>query len=295
MRALVFDEFGPPDVLHVGEAPEPHAGPGQIRVAVRAVALNPWDTKVRRGEGMDVEFPYVGGSDVAGVVDQVGPGAATAVGDEVFGFAVAGGAAQYAVVQAFARKPSDLSFEEAAGYVTACETAVRAMDLVKVGRGTTLVIAGAAGGVGSAAVQIAIAEGARVIGTASEANHEYLRSLGAEPTTYGEGLVERVRALTDKVDAGFDTAGKGAVADLVTLTGSPKRVVTIADYGAGESGVHVSSSKVRSWHALAEAAGLFESGRFTLPVTQVFPFEDAAEAHRRSEEGHVRGKLILVP
>jgi NADPH:quinone reductase-like Zn-dependent oxidoreductase len=97
------------------------------------------------------------------------------------------------------------------------------------------------------------------------------------------------------VDAGFDTAGKGAVRDLITLTGKPKRVVTIADWGAGELGAHVSTSKTRAWHALAEAAGLYEQGRFSLPVAGTYRFEDAAEAHRRSEEGHVRGKLILVP
>jgi NADPH:quinone reductase-like Zn-dependent oxidoreductase len=295
MRALQYDEYGPPSVLHVGEAPEPHAGAGQVRIAVRATAINPWDWKVRRGGTMDVTFPFIPGSDVSGVIDEVGGGAAASVGDAVFGSAVRAGAAEFAIVEAFARMPEGLSFEEAAGYATACETAVRALDTVKVGRGMTVVIAGAAGGVGSAAVQFAVAEGARVIGTASEGNHEYLRSLGAEPTTYGAGLVERVRALApDGVDAGVDIAGKGAVRDLIELTGNPKQVVTIADFGAADLDVHVSSSATRSWHALAEAADLYQQGRFSLPVARTFPLEEAAEAHRLSEEGHVRGKLVLL-
>jgi NADPH:quinone reductase-like Zn-dependent oxidoreductase len=293
VRALLYDDYGPPDVLHVSEAPEPHAGPGQIRIAVHAVAVNPWDWKVRRGGVMDVELPFIPGSDVAGIVDEVGAGADAEPGDQVFGAAVGAGSAEFAVLETFVPKPDGLSFEEAAGFVTAGETAARALDTVDVGDGTVLVIAGAAGGVGSAAVQFAVARGARVIGTASQANHDYLRSLGAEPTTYGEGLVERVRALTDQVDAGVDTAGRGVVADLIELTGDPAKVVTIADYGAAKLGAHVSTGANRAWHALADAAALFEQDRFSLPVAQVFALEDAAEAHRLSEEGHVRGKLIL--
>jgi NADPH:quinone reductase-like Zn-dependent oxidoreductase len=297
MRALMFDEYGPPDVLHVAEAPEPHAARGQIRVAVRAVAVNPIDCKIRRGGMMEVELPYIGGGDVAGVVDEVGDGVSdVAVGDAVFGGATGAGAAEHAVLQAGATKPDDLSFEQAAGFVTAAETAVRAMDLVAVGEGSVLVIAGAAGGVGSAGVQLALARGARVIGTASEGNHDYLRSLGAEPTTYGDGLADRVRALADRVDAGFDTAGKGAVRDLIELTGDPAKVVSIADFGAAELGAHVTSGgEGRSWHALQQAADLYTAGRFSLPVAQTFAFADAAEAHRLSEDGHVRGKLVLTP
>jgi NADPH:quinone reductase-like Zn-dependent oxidoreductase len=297
MRALLYDEFGPPDVLHVGEAPEPHAGPGQIRIAVRAVAVNPWDWKVRRGGAMEVEFPYIPGNDVAGVVDEVGDGAATAIGDEVFGSAVRAGAAEFAVLAAFARKPADLSFEEAAGYVTASEAAVRALDTVKVTRGTTVVIAGAAGGVGSAAVQFAVAEGARVIGTASEGNHEYLRSLGAEPTTYGDGLVERVRALApDGVDLAFDTAGHGDVPELIALAGDPARVATIADFGAAALGVKVTGGgDGRAAEALDEAVELVDAGHLHVTVAQTFPFAAAAQAHRASQGGHVRGKLVLVP
>ncbi len=293
MRALMYDEFGPPDVLYVGEAPEPHAGPGQIRIAVRAAGVNPWDWKVRSGGQIEVEFPYIPGVDVSGVVDEVAEDVTgVTAGDAVFGTAVRAGSAQFAVMAHHAHKPEAMSFEEAAGYGTVCEAAVRALDLVAVGEGTVLVIEGATGGVGSAAVQFAVARGARVIGTTNEQGYDYVRSLGGEPTTYGEGLADRVRALTGHVDAGFDTAGKGGVRALVELTGDPGAVVTTADFDAGALGVHV-TSRTSAWHALDEAARLFEAGRFGLPVAQVFALEQAAEAHRLSETGLVRGKLVL--
>jgi NADPH:quinone reductase-like Zn-dependent oxidoreductase len=232
--------------------------------------------------------------DVSGVVDEVGEGVAdVAAGDAVFGTAVRAGSAEYAVMAHYARKPDGMAFEEAAGYPTVCEAAVRCLDLVGVGEGTVLVIEGATGGVGSAAVQFAVARGARVIGTTHEDAFDYARSLGAEPTTYGPGLADRVRALADHVDAGFDTAGKGGVPALIELTGDPGKVVTTADFDAADLGVHV-TSKTSAWHALEEAAAFFEQGRFSLTVAQTFPLADAAEAHRLSETGMVRGKLVLL-
>jgi NADPH:quinone reductase-like Zn-dependent oxidoreductase len=299
MKAVIFDKYGDPDVLHVGEVAEPHAGPGQVRIAVRASSVNPIDWKVRSGalaEMMPVDLPKVPGYDGSGVVDEVGDGADAAVGDEVFGFGVGDAtAAEYAVLDDFARKPEGLSWEEAAGYPVAVETSVRALELLGLQPGQTVLINGAAGGVGTAAVQIAIARGGRVIGTASAGNHDFLRQLGAEPTTYGEGLVDRVRALGG-ADLAFDTAGQGAIPDLVAITGSPDTVITIADYTAPQHGVRVTSGQDgRYAKALAEAAKLWEDGRFSLPVARAFPFSEAAEAHRLSEEGHVRGKLVLVP
>jgi NADPH:quinone reductase-like Zn-dependent oxidoreductase len=235
----------------------------------------------------------VPGVDVAGIVDEVGEGVDdVAPGDAVFGSA-ARGSAEFAVVAHHARKPAAMSFEEAAGYPTVCEAAVRSLDLVGVADGTTVVIEGATGGVGSAAVQFARARGARVIGTTSEGGFDHVRALGAEPTTYGDGLADRVRGITDRVDAGFDTAGKGGVRALIELTGDPSRVVTTADFDAAQLGVHV-TSKPSAWHALSEAAALFEQGRFSLPVARTFALEDAAEAHRLSETGTVRGKLVLT-
>jgi NADPH:quinone reductase-like Zn-dependent oxidoreductase len=300
MKAVIFDKYGDADVLHVGEVAEPHAGPGQVRIAVRAASVNPIDWKLRSGalaEFIPVELPKVVGYDGSGVIDEVGDGADAAVGDEVFGFGVGNAtAAEYAVLDDFARKPAGLSFEEAAGYPVAAETAVRALELLGVGPGRTVLINGAAGGVGTAAVQLARARGARVIGTASERNHDLLRELGAEPTTYGEGLVDRVRALGG-ADLAFDVVGSGVIPELLEITGSPENVITIADPAAGEHGVRVSGDAMdgRYAQALEEAARLYEEGRFRLPVERAYRFSEAAEAQRASESGHVRGKLVLIP
>jgi NADPH:quinone reductase-like Zn-dependent oxidoreductase len=301
MKAVAFTEYGDPEVLRVADVEEPHAGPGQVRVAVRAAGVNPIDWKVRSGalrEIMPVSFPVIDGREAAGVVDEVGPEVTgVAVGDDVFGFTVNGAAAERAILDDFARKPAGLSWEQAAGLPVASETSVRVFTVLGgVNAGQTLVINGAAGGVGAVAVQLARARDARVIGTASEANHEFLRSLGAEPTTYGEGLVERVRALAPGgVDLAFDTAGSG-IADLITLTGDPARVATIADFGAAALGVKVTGGgDSRATEALDEAAALIEAGRAYVPIDRTYAFTDAADAHRASEAGHVRGKLILIP
>lgn len=301
MKAVQFTEYGEPDVLHVADVEEPHAGAGQIRVAVRAAGVNPVDWKKRSGvmrDAMPVDFPSIPGIEVAGVVDEVGDGVVdVAVGDEVFGSSVGGASAEHAVLDQYAAKPAGLPWEEAAALPVAVETAVRALDLLGLESGQTVLINGAAGGVGSAAVQFARARGARVIGTASEGNHVYLRSLGAEPTVYGEGLVERVRELAPGgVDLALDTAGKGALPDLIEITGSPGNVVTIADFSAGEHGVRITTgADGRSWQALGQAARLYEEGKLSLPVERTFPFAQAPEAHRVSQEGHVRGKLVLIP
>jgi NADPH:quinone reductase-like Zn-dependent oxidoreductase len=302
MKAVTFAEYGGPEVLHVTEVEDPRPGPGQVRVAVRAAGVNPIDWKARSGFMADVmpaSFPVVDGREAAGVIDQVGDGVTgAAVGDEVFGFAVGGAAAEYAVLDDFARKPARLSWEEAAALPGAVETSVRVFTVLGgLREDQTIVINGAAGGVGAVAVQLARARGARVIGTASEPNHDFLRSLGADPTTYGDGMVERVRALApDGVDLAFDTAGKGGVPDLITLTGDPARVATIADFGAAALGVKVTGgSEFRAAEALDEAAGLIETGRLHVPVARTFSFAQAADAHRMSQDGHVRGKLVLIP
>jgi NADPH:quinone reductase-like Zn-dependent oxidoreductase len=214
------------------------------------------------------------------------------------GFSADGeGAAGRALLADYAPIPPSLGFAEAAGLPVAIETATRTLDALGVGAGSRLLVNGAAGGVGSAAVQLAVARGAHAIGTASPANHDYLRSLGAEPVAYGEGLVERVRALApDGVDAALDVAGSGVLPELIELAGGAEHVVTIADFGgAQEHGVTFSSGDAgRAVHALAEIGELIESGRFSLPVAQTFPLAEIAEAHRVSEDGHVRGKLVLL-
>ncbi|MGZ4252428.1 MAG: NADP-dependent oxidoreductase [Solirubrobacteraceae bacterium] len=299
MKAVQFSRFGGPEVLELVELPDPHPAAGQVRIAVRAAGINPIDWKVRSG-AMGGDLPQTTGREVAGVVDDVGEGVTDAKpGDEVFGFAAGGGAAaELALSSEYAPIPPSLDFAGAAALPVAVETSVRTLDVLGVGPDTTVLINGAAGGVGSAAVQIARARGARVIGTASEHNHDYLRSLGAEPTTYGEGLEQRVRELApDGVDAALDAAGGGALPALVALTGSPDRVVTIADFlGAQETGVEFSGGMGtgRALHALSEIGELIEARKFSLPVAQTFPLEQIAEAHELSQRGHVRGKLVLL-
>jgi NADPH:quinone reductase-like Zn-dependent oxidoreductase len=221
-----------------------------------------------------------------------------AVGDRVFGFSAEGAAqAELAVLSYYAPVPSSLDFAGAAALPAAIETATRALDQLGVGSGSTLLVNGASGSVGSAAVQLAAVRGARVIGTASPANHYYIRSLGAEPVAYGEGLVERIRALApDGVDTALDVAGSGVLPELIELAGGVERVVTVADYaGAREHGVRFSSGDAgRALHALAQIGELIESERFSLPVAHIFSLAEVAEAHRVSEEGHLRGKLVLL-
>jgi len=303
VKAIQFSRFGGPEVLELVELPDPHPAPGQIRVAVRAVGVNPIDWKLRSGM-RGGELPQRTGGEVAGVVDELGDGVTdAAVGDRVFGFAAGlDGAGELALSAEYAPIPPSLDFAGAAGLPVAVETAVRTLDLVGVGVGadSTVVINGAAGAVGSSAVQIAVTRGARVIGTASPRNHDYLRSIGAEPTTYGEGLAGRLRELVpDGVDAAVDAAGGGALPALVELAGGPEHVVTIADYaGAQATGVRFSAGAdpgaARAVHALKDIGELIEAGRFTLTVAQTFPLDQIAEAHRLSETGHVRGKLVLL-
>jgi NADPH:quinone reductase-like Zn-dependent oxidoreductase len=299
MKAIQFTEFGGPEVLKVADVPEPHPAAGQIRVHVRAVGINPIDWKVRSGM-MGGDLPKVTGQEVAGVVDELGEEVAdVAVGDEVFGPAAGGGgAAEYALLENWASIPSSLDFAAAAALPVAVETASRTLDLMDVGEGQTVLVNGAAGAVGIATVQLARERGARVIGTASPGNHDYLRSYGAEATTYGEGLVQRVRELASEgVDKAIDDAGGGALPALVELAGGPENVVTIADYqGAQETGVAMTggAGSVRAWYALERAAELVQDGRFSLPVAQTFPLARIGEAHALSETGHVRGKLVLL-
>lgn len=299
MKAIQFDSFGGPEVLALVEAPEPHAAAGQVRVAVKAVGVNPADWKFRQGM-MGGDLPRGTGLEVAGVVDEVGDGVTdVSVGDAVFGSVEGGnGAAELALLEHYARIPPSLDFAGAAGLTVAVETAARTLDLLDVRAGQTVLVNGAAGAVGISTVQLARVRGAKVIGTASAANHDYLRSFGAEPTTYGEGLVQRVRDLAPGgVDGAIDDAGGGALPALVELTGGPEHVVTIADYqGAQETGVAMTGGpdSKRAWYALEEVGELIEAGRFSLPVAQTFPLEQIADAHRLSEGGHVRGKLVLL-
>jgi NADPH:quinone reductase-like Zn-dependent oxidoreductase len=302
MRAVVFEEFGGPEVLGVQEVPEPQAGPGQVRIKVRAAGVNPIDFKVRRGwtKGfIDPVLPAVPGLEVAGVVDQVGEGAEFAVGDEVVGWSDGGAYAEYAIAGNVARKPAGVSWEQAAGVPVAGETAQRVLDLLGVKSGETILIHGAAGAVGSVAVQLAKAAGLTVVGTASTANHDYLRSLGAVPVEYGEGLLERVRAAApDGVDAVFDTAGQGGLQESIELRGGTGRIVTIADFAAAELGVTASMAGTATPAEVRATLGAqlqaVADGTLTIRVAETFDLADAAKAQELSESGHARGKIVLA-
>ena len=298
--ALQFTEYGGPEVLSLADAPEPHAGPGQIRIVVRAASVNAIDWKIRSGiaaRGKPLEGTGYLGFDAAGVVDEVGEGVTgVAVGDDVFGLG-RNTHAEYAVLDSWAHKPASVDWAVAAGAGVAAEAAERALRLLGVKEGSTIFIDGGAGGVGSVAAQIARAGGATVIASASEGNQDYLREIGAIPVVYGERMVERVRALPiDKIDAVLDAVGKTPIEDLISLAPEPSQVVSIANFGAAAAGARVTGGGAdgQPMKALAEAAELLEQSKLVIKI-QTFPFERAAEAHQIIQDGHARGKLVLIP
>lgn len=302
MRSVEFSEYGPASVIRVSDAESPHAGAGEIRVAVHASGVSPGEVRLRSGalrDLMPAVFPFRTGFDAAGVVDEVGPGAQALLGDEVFGmadFAVRGANADFAVLAAWAPKPCSWSWAEAGGAAGAVETAARVLDILALSEGQTVLVHGAAGGTGSVLVQVALSRGATVIGTASESNHTFLEDLGVIPTTYGDGMVARVRALSpDGVDAVVDCAG-GALADLVSIAGDPARVVTIADFDAAAHGVRMTNGGTDplAVHGLALAVALANAGELRIPVAATFPLDEIAAAHELIETRHARGKVVLL-
>jgi NADPH:quinone reductase-like Zn-dependent oxidoreductase len=297
MRAIQFNQYGGPEVLEWAQAPELHATENTVTISVRAASLNAIDWKIRRGlmsgQGPD-NFPAFLGFDAAGVVDQVGEGVTGfEVGDEVFGLGHRTHA-EYAVLKSFVDKPAEVSWSEAAAAGVAGETSVRALNLLGVTHGTTVVIDGAAGGVGAVAVQVAVARGATVIATASERNHEYLAALGAAPVQYGDGVTDRIRQVAPGgVDAVLDVVGKTPMENLVSLVDDPQQVVSIANFSAPEHGARVTGGGGDPTAALREIADLLANGRLKIEVA-AYPMNEATEAHRLQEQGHVRGKLVLV-
>ncbi len=309
MRAITYSRFGGPDVLEITDLPTPKVGPDTVLVRVRASSVNPVDWKIRQGhlaEVLDTVFPVVPGWDVAGVVEQVGLDTPEfQVGDEVFGYVrkdlvggeVAGGTFAdlvVAPVRTLAHKPAGWSFEEAAAVPLAGLTAYQTIRRAGVQSGHTVLVHAAAGGVGSFAVQIAKSLGARVIGTASESNHDYLRSLGAEPTTYGDGLADRVRELApDGVDVVLDYVGGDAIDSVPDVLRDGGTVASIIDARARDEfgGEYV---WVRPDAAdLAELGRLGDAGDLKPEIAEVFDLPDASAAHERSQSGHVRGKIVV--
>jgi NADPH:quinone reductase-like Zn-dependent oxidoreductase len=301
MKAAQFSEFGGPEVLEIVDLPDPHPGPGQVRIVVHAAGISATDPKLRAGTlQFGASLPQTTGRDVAGVVDEVGQDVTdVSVGDRVFGISDDGaGAAELALLTFRAIIPHSLGFVDAAGLPVALETATRAIDQLGITAGSTLFVNGASGGIGSTAVQLAVARGAHVIGAAGAANQNYLSLLGAEPVIYGEGMVERVRSLSSGgVDAALDVAGNGVLPELIDLTGDPKNVITLADFdGSKKHGVRFSNGFTdgHAFHSLADIGELIDAGRFWLPVDRTFPLAEIVQAHRVSEKGGVRGRLVLV-
>ncbi|MER6441557.1 NADP-dependent oxidoreductase [Streptomyces sp. NPDC001185] len=300
MRAARFHEYGDTSTLIVEEAPEPQPGPGEVRIRVSAASVNPVDWKVRSGAVhavLPVDMPAIPGRDAAGVVDALGEGVqGVSIGDRVFGLGgLTGATAEVAVLSAWAATPGTWSEEQAAAAGLASVTALNGLKALGPLEGRTLLIEGAAGGVGSAAVEIAVAEGATVIGTASERNHAFLSSIGAVPTTYGAGLKERLAELAPGgIDLVLDTAASGSLADLITIAGDPARVSTVADYmNAERLGVHMANAE-NNPALLERAAELGRQGRYTPYVERSFSLAEIAEAHAHSERGRVRGKIVVT-
>ncbi|MBD1380642.1 NADP-dependent oxidoreductase [Metabacillus arenae] len=302
MRAAAFSVFGPPDVLQAIEFDDPQAGAGQVRVRVKAAGIQPFDCAVRKSgwtpPGLEVRFPQILGNEFAGIVDQVGDEVTDfSVGSEVLGWAMMACYAEYVVVSVdqIIHKPQSMPWEEAGAITASGQTAHTALKEIGAGKGDTVLIHAAAGGVGTIAVQLAHAWGATVIGTASDSNHDYLCSLGAIPVTYGDGLVGRVRSLAPNgVDASLDAAGDDALLPSVELVENKDRIGTIVAFDLVEKlGVRAILSQ-RSVDRLAELVDFYAQGKLKIHIRKAFPLHQAADAHREIERGHGRGKVVLT-
>jgi NADPH:quinone reductase-like Zn-dependent oxidoreductase len=302
-RAVRFDEYGGLEVLKVVDVPGPVPGPGQLLVGVKAAGINPGEGKIREGmlhELWPATFPSGQGSDLAGVVKAVGEGVSDfEAGDEVIGFT--DNRASHAELVAVAAKnathrPPGVPWEAAGALFVAGTTAYATVRAVSAKAGDTLVVAGAAGGVGSLTVQLGRLAGATVIGLASERNHHWLIEHGVIPINYGDGVAGRIRGAAAKVDALIDTAG-GYVELALELGVDPKRIDTIVDFQAGAKwGVKTDGTgAAASADVLAELATLVDEGRLEVPIAHVYPLDRVRDAFAVLAQGHTRGKIVLVP
>jgi NADPH:quinone reductase-like Zn-dependent oxidoreductase len=308
VKAVRFDTYGGIDVLKVVDVPRPVPGPAQVLVQVKAAGINPGEAKIRAGlldARWPATFPSGQGSDLAGIVAETAPGVTgVSVGDEVIGFTDnRASQAEYTVVEEehLTAKPADLPWVVAGALFVAGATAYAAVRAVAPADGDTVVVSGAAGGVGARAgplaVQLARRAGATVIGLAGAGNHEWLAAHGVIPVAYGDGVADRIRQAAEKVDAFIDTHGDGYVQLALGLGVEPSRIDTIADFEAvtrygvkGEANAAGASASV-----LAELAGLISTGQLELPIAGVYPLDQVRDAYRRLEQGHIRGKIALVP
>jgi NADPH:quinone reductase-like Zn-dependent oxidoreductase len=297
-NAIVMTRYGPPEVLQWAAVPLPEPGQGQIRIKVKAAGISPTDLALRAGYLKAFPLPpnAVLGFEATGTVDAVGPGVTgTSAGDAVTTLLFSlGGYAEYAVASIWARKPESVSWLDAAALPSSAEAAAGVLRQLDVQSGETLLLFGGGGSVGIIATQLALARGATVISAVGEHDEALARELGATPVRYGPGVADRVRAL-GPVDAVFDAAGQGVLADAVALAGGPKRVITLSDPAAADFGVTLSQpTPGRAPGALDEAIALLADGRLRLRAHTTMPMQQAAEAHRQLESGHVHERIILT-
>jgi NADPH:quinone reductase-like Zn-dependent oxidoreductase len=305
-KAVRYDEFGGIDVLRVEKVERPVPGDGQVLVRVKAVGINISEAVIRTGAVAKIfpsTFPSGQGSDLAGVIEEVGAGAGGfSPGDEVIGFTnKRASQAELVLVEVgdLTRKPEKVSWEAAGGLFVAGATAWGAVHAVQPKQGETVVISGAAGGIGSLAVQLARRTGATVIGLASQSNHEWLKSHGVIPVAYGDGVADRIRAAAPSgVDAFIDTHGGGYV-ELALALGVPAgRIDTIVDYAAAQQyGVKTDGGAEAGPGAqvIAELAGLIADGHLEVPIANVYPLAQVREAYTELERRHTHGKIVLRP
>ena len=303
-KAVRFDEYGEIDVLEVVEVPLPAPGAGEVLVEVRAAAINPGEAKIRTGALRDqwpATFPSGEGSDLSGVVAELGPGVTGfAIGDEVLGFTNNRAShAQFVIARAdeLAPKPPRVPWEVAGSLFVAGTTAYAAVRAVRLKPGETVVVSGAAGGVGSLAVQLAARTGAEVVGVAGPANHPWLAAHGVKPVAYGEGLAERLRAAAGRIDALIDTHGDGYVKLGLDLGLDPQRINTIIDFAAvGKYGVKADGTGAAATiEVVSELADLVARSELEVPIAAVFPLEEVRAAYELLERGHTHGKIVLLP
>lgn len=305
-RAVVFESYGGPEVLQVVDVPLPEPEPGQVRVRVTAVGLNPFDTKVRSGAmsgGKSLTRRRRIGTDFVGVIDGFGGQSDLFTGGERVVGQGNGAAAEYVLVTAdkVVVLPDHVDDVTGASLGVVGTTAIRCLGLVDLRAGQTLLVHGAAGGVGAFATQLAVERGATVIGTASRADQEYVRSLGARPVVYGDGWADRVRAVLDgdhgpdRVDAVIDTAGRGVIDESVRLVRDGGPVVTIADFAAVGPNVHVSDGSEPGFeHALMDAVAAVARGAVTVRIGPTFPLDAVQDAFRAAEDRSTTGKVVLT-
>jgi len=304
VKAVRFEHYGSVDVLNVVDVPVPVPGPRQVLVQVSAAGINPGEAKIRDGllhKQFPATFPSGQGSDLAGVVTALGPGAVgVTVGENVIAYTDnRASQAEYVLVEAanLAPKPDAVPWDVAGALYVVGATAYAAVRAVATAAGETVVVAGAAGGVGSVAVQLASLAGATVIGLASPANHEWLAGKGVIPVTYGDGVADRIRHAAPTVDAFIDTQGGDYVQLALELGVSPARIDTIANFSAvAEYGVKGDGNSAgASAGTLAQLAGLIAAGQLEVPIAATFPLTDVRDAYRLLAGGHIRGKIVLIP